>query len=502
MYNARPIEKLTVTDVVDVLALHLEVIAGHKQLGNEVTGALVSELTSPKAWLRGGELLMTVGLLLPMTVADCRRYLTECADAGVAGVALGLGPGLPYQECPQPLREAANDARLPVLMVPGDVPFIAVTKWVFGALAEREHAELQTAMEINQRLTAVATSAAPLSALLATWGDISDSPCIVCDSGGRLIGASPGAEPELVDRACRIPFEKPAAAQSGWTVRGDFEIHTVGNKVPLAYIVLGAQMDNTSRHSSTVLVSLIALEAQRRDLSDQPERQRRTHVFSQLLRPGIKRERASHLAASVGMSARRYEVAAINADAETLEPLVFRLSSALPSAFLRLQDKIVEMAHPDPSALRNTLRTRAAGLPIGIGAPTAPETLSISAMQARSLLPVSIRLGRIVDAREGETVSFLLSLGTPELLRAFADAVLAPLDQLETPERLELQRTLEQWLRANGAWGPAAAQLSVHRNTVRNRIDKVAQLTGRRLDEGDDRMELWLALKARAAAVS
>jgi purine catabolism regulator len=123
-------------------------------------------------------------------------------------------------------------------------------------------------------------------------------------------------------------------------------------------------------------------------------------------------------------------------------------------------------------------------------------------MQARSLLPVSIRLGRIVDAREGETVSFLLSLGTPELLRAFADAVLAPLDQLETPERLELQRTLEQWLRANGAWGPAAAQLSVHRNTVRNRIDKVAQLTGRRLDEGDDRMELWLALKARAAAVS
>jgi purine catabolism regulator len=169
MYNARPIEKLSVTDVVDVLALHLEVIAGHKQLGNEVTGAIVSELTSPKAWLRGGELLMTVGLLLPMTVADCRRYLAECADAGVAGVALGLGPGLPYQECPQPLREAANDARLPVLMVPGDVPFIAVTKWVFGALAEREHAELQTAMEINQRLTAVATSAAPLSALLAAF---------------------------------------------------------------------------------------------------------------------------------------------------------------------------------------------------------------------------------------------------------------------------------------------------------------------------------------------
>ena len=60
-------------------------------------------------------------------------------------------------------------------------------------------------------------------------------------------------------------------------------------------------------------------------------------------------------------------------------------------------------------------------------------------------------------------------------------------------------RTLEQWLRVNGAWDPAAARLSLHRNTVRNRIDRIAQLTGRRLDDGDDRMELWLALKARAA---
>jgi purine catabolism regulator len=223
-------------------------------------------------------------------------------------------------------------------------------------------------------------------------------------------------------------------------------------------------------------------------------------VFNQLLRAGIKRERASHLAATIGMTAPQYEVAAITADTDSLQSLVFRLRSALPSAFLRVQDKTVEMAHPDPSALRNTLLTRAAGLPIGIGAPTAPDTLSISAMQARSLLAASSRLGRIVDAREGETVSFLLSLGSPELLRGFADAILAPLDQLEGAERFELLRTLEQWLRANGGWDPAAAQLSVHRNTVRNRVDKIAQLTGRRLDEGDDRMELWLALKARAAS--
>jgi PucR family transcriptional regulator, purine catabolism regulatory protein len=149
--------------------------------------------------------------------------------------------------------------------------------------------------------------------------------------------------------------------------------------------------------------------------------------------------------------------------------------------------------------MTEALQTHAPGRPTGIGAPTAPETLAVSAMQARSLLPMSAHLGRIVTASEGEAVSLLLSLGTPDVVRGFADAVLAPLDQLEPRERLELLRTLDQWLRSNGAWDPAAHRLSLHRNTVRNRIDRIATLTGRRLDDGDDRMELWLALKARAA---
>jgi purine catabolism regulator len=159
----------------------------------------------------------------------------------------------------------------------------------------------------------------------------------------------------------------------------------------------------------------------------------------------------------------------------------------------------VEIAHWNLSALTETLASHAGGLPTGIGAATSPETLGVSAMQARSLVAVSRRLGRTVSAVEGETVSLLLSLGAPEAVRGFADAVLAPLEALEPGERAEMLRTLDQWLRVNGAWDPAAVRLSVHRNTVRNRIDRIAQLTGRRLDDGDDRMELWLALKARTA---
>jgi purine catabolism regulator len=439
---------------------------------------------------------MTVGLLLPMTLPGCRAYVAECAAAGVAGLALGLGHGLPYQDCPDALRTAAREAGVPLLMVPDETPFIAVTTWVFETNAGQERRDLLSAMKINRGLTAVATSAAPLPALLSAWARASDTVCVVCDGSGRLVAATPGAGTDVVQRACRAPFH-PRAAGAGWSMVDDFEVHAVGAQTPLAYVVLAADMNVTSRSSSTVLVSLIALDIERRQMSDEPERRRRGQVFGQLLRPGVRPDRARHLAAGAGLTDEPHQVAVVASD--DADTLLVRLHLVLPGALLRINGGTVEIAHPDPVVLSDALQQHAGGRPVGIGAPTALESLAVSAMQARSLLPVSEHLGRIVTASEGETVSLLLSLGTPDVVRGFADAVLAPLDHLDPRDRLELLRTLDQWLRANGAWDPAANRLSLHRNTVRNRIDRIAALTGRRLDDGDDRMELWLALKARAA---
>ena len=47
-------------------------------------------------------------------------------------------------------------------------------------------------------------------------------------------------------------------------------------------------------------------------------------------------------------------------------------------------------------------------------------------------------------------------------------------------------------------WADAAARLSVHRHTLRYRLQRIEQLTGRDLANARDRLECWLALKARA----
>ncbi|MGV9712990.1 PucR family transcriptional regulator [Gordonia sp. NPDC003424] len=491
---------ITVADVVAAPELKLQVAAGADDLDRPISMVHVSELTTPHEWLHGGELLMTIGVLVEMTDAGCRTYLENCARGSVAAVVLGLGAQLPYQSCPEPLRVAAEQVGVPLLVLPGDVPFIAITKWVFATMAEQERRDLEAAMATNRRLTGLATASAPLPALLEAWSELSSAPCVVCDGVGRLVAATPDASESDVEAMCRLAVGVADDSDApAWSVHGDHEIHTVGTHVAIGYIVLGAQLNPVARHSSTVLVSLLALELERRHVAGQPERQRRLTVFNQLMHPGVKPARAQQLAESVGWRASLVQVAVLKPAPADVDNIAFRVRASLSAALIRVHAQLIEVAHPESDGFVSTMSALAPGCPIGVGAPVSVESLAVSATQARSLVVVSEQLGRTVSAHDGQTVQLLLGLGSPRVLRGFADSVLAPLDGLDASERVQLLRTLEEWLRCNGAWDPAASRLSVHRNTVRNRMERIASLTGRRLDSGDDRMELWLALKARAA---
>ena len=85
----------------------------------------------------------------------------------------------------------------------------------------------------------------------------------------------------------------------------------------------------------------------------------------------------------------------------------------------------------------------------------------------------------------------------PEALRAFADAILAPLDAYDERHGGDLTTSLQAFLRHNARWEAASGELFVHRHTLRYRMRKVEELTGRDLTNSFDRMEFWLALRSR-----
>jgi DNA-binding PucR family transcriptional regulator len=90
-------------------------------------------------------------------------------------------------------------------------------------------------------------------------------------------------------------------------------------------------------------------------------------------------------------------------------------------------------------------------------------------------------------------------LGQPESdIEAQADRALGAL--AEDEERYgDLLKTLDAFIRLHGSVNAVARDLFLHRNTVRQRLRRIAQLTGADLANSDDRLALQLALIGRQA---
>jgi sugar diacid utilization regulator len=105
------------------------------------------------------------------------------------------------------------------------------------------------------------------------------------------------------------------------------------------------------------------------------------------------------------------------------------------------------------------------------------------------------RVGTFADVG---THRMLLGLHDRELLRRFADDLLGPLRAHDQQNGTELERTLRTFLGNDGHWSTTSAALFVHVNTLRNRVARINELTGRDLTRLEDRVDLFLALEADA----
>jgi DNA-binding PucR family transcriptional regulator len=86
--------------------------------------------------------------------------------------------------------------------------------------------------------------------------------------------------------------------------------------------------------------------------------------------------------------------------------------------------------------------------------------------------------------------------GAPDVMARVVTKVLGPIEALPADERTVLLDTLDVWFDCGGSAEEAAKQLYVHPNTVRTRLRRIAERTGRSLTDPRGITELALALRA------
>ncbi|MCW3011439.1 MAG: hypothetical protein JWO90_1843 [Solirubrobacterales bacterium] len=530
---------LTVRDLLR--DLDVRVLAGEAALESPVRWVHISELTDPTRWLSGGELLLTTGMGLD-TPETQRAYVHRLADHNLAGLGVGIGFGL--DTVPEAMVAAAEERAFPLVEVPYDVPFIAVTEKAFTRLVNEQYAVLQRSIAAQERLQRIVLSERGLDAVAQAIANLVGATALVFDGRGELLARHPfrrAIPEEVVEEIAADLRERTRRGDARGFVPAAGELTAqalalpiaVGDtpqaRLPQAWLVAVKDGGGLTEFDRLVLhqaVTAIALELLRRRVADTTERRLAGDVLAEVVSGEVEGPELARRLEPFGLGG-RLSALVLRAEGRKQregleEALVEALRDEAVSALVAVADESAVALMPgylDEELFELAERvhrrvTKALGEApaAGVGRAVALAQAREGYHEARCALEARALGGALSPNDNGSapravatyrdlgSFQLLLSLQDSDALRLFCESLLGPIEQGEGHYGGELMRSLEAFIEANGQWEAAARKLYCHRHTLRYRIRKVEELTGRDLGSARDRIEFWLALRGRDIA--
>jgi purine catabolism regulator len=504
---------LTIGGLMRIPGLDLRPAAGEPGLDRRIRWVHVSELEDPTPWLKGGELLLTTGMGVGTSPAKHRAYVSRLSAAGLSG--LGFGTGFSFKKIPKGVLDEAARVNFPVFEVPYPVPFIAITEAVFTRLVAEQYDVLSRSLEAEHTLTKAVLDGQGVDGVVHALARVTHGWAVLLDLHGTAVAMVPGQAQAYIPL---IWSELQSPRAEG--LRFSLSVVDNGQHIAIqpvatqgrveAFLALGKRdaLTQFDRIVASHALALLSLELSKARAVSETERRLKGDVLDRMLKGTLDLREARQAMERLGFDlARPVAVVAISGSDHAE-----RLAGACEEALLRLggpflvspSDELV-MAVVQPEGpgflrgLRQAVGARASGeVAAGAGGLVPLDQLMHGAREARYALQVC-RTERRPQAEFADlgTYQLLLSLQDPEALRTFAQSVLAPLDRYDGAHGGELLSSLRAFLERNARWESAAKDLLVHRHTLRYRMRKVEELTGRNLSSARDRMEFFLALRAR-----
>jgi purine catabolism regulator len=491
----------------------LELATGHAAAGTSVRWVHSTELPDPTPWLTGGELLLTTGSQLDGDERQ-RAYVQRLVRHGIA--AVGLGVGFEHPKLPAALLAAAEEHGLPVFEVPYEVPFIAITERAFSHLVSEQVEALRRSTAIQGRLERLVLEERGLGEVMRMVAEAIGGSATVLGARGETIassGALEAPEWEALSAAIGAGGEVPAPLRARALVLPVVGRDRVAAQAWLAGVCAGP-LGDFERLILQQAATVVALELMRLRIARDTERRLAGDVLAEALTGRLHPEELAARLRPFGIGG---EVAVLAFATDDPVAAAGDLDAALARADVRalvavrrsLLCAIVDAAGRDPIELARRAR---ADLLAAHGTVHAAASRAASAQALRrsfhearcALEAVRFANGdapEVASHRDLGSFHLLLSLQDDEALRSYCDGVLAGVEEGDPDYAEELLRSLDAYLEHNGHWEHAAAQVFCHRHTLRYRIRRVEQLTGRSLTNPRDRIEFWLALRGRELAL-
>lgn len=471
-----------------------------------ITWVHTSELGDPTPFLAGGEVLLTTGLAWgDGDGAD--GYVRRLVDAGVVG--LGFGTGLNHSAVPGRLVRAADTVGLPLFEVPRATPFIAISRAVSRAIAADEYAAVQSTFTAQQALTRAALSEAGARRVVRLLAHQVVAAVVLLDAVGDVLESAPAVP---AARAATLRAEVRALAGHTGAVGVAFpagpdtvSLQAVGSGRTRTFLAVARETPLTAddRHLINAAVLLLTIRQERTAGAVRGPDPVPAAVLGALLQ-------GDPVGADAGVPGWVATVLAASGTALPGPPWTVAVADGPPSGgwgdLAGTVGGLIGERSGAPVVLLGAARpvpAVTAGSPQrwGVSRPTTTvDALPEALREAAEALAVGRRTGAAVTRFDEIAATGWSALVPADQATAWARAVLAPVHDhrpavATAPDGDALLRSVRAWLLHHGQWDPAAADLGVHRHTLRKRIRLVEDLLGRSLEAPGVRAELWLALE-------
>ena len=536
---------ISVQDILEIPDLNLRLLAGSKSTSNPVRWVHITEVPDPTKWLKGGELLLTTGYGFLGSEEQQVEQVKRLIDHHISG--LGFGTGFSFDKVPPALVKVAEEYGFPLFEVPYHVPFIAITEAVASKIVNEQYSLLQRSLAVHEKLTKIVLEEKGLDAILSTLSALVGCSAVLFDFHGvvlcetayrRRLGG------ELIADLWRQISDRRASRQnfalslegvgSGVQVYPVVASHRIG-----AFLAVVKDSGDFSEYDRIILhnvVTVTALELVKKKAVAETEKRLAGDFFDELIASDLYEEEIARRLAFFGLDPQSpHLIVLVDIDGfrafmdgpgereeTTVQDIKERLHWAVDEFMAKHEVLFISASRSDsvvilvqPGALdTDAVLALAAELQaaidkmlpeitvsLGIGR---PHRQLVDLRQSYYEASYAIRIRKLkgepgVIATFADLGSYGLLLGLQDTLslEVFYDSVLGKLQEYDEQNSSDLVKSLAGFLEANGHWGDAAEKLYVHRHTLRYRMKRVEEITGRDLDKSQDRMEFWLALKAK-----
>lgn len=546
-------------DLVEASPLGLTAVTGAPGLERELGSVTVTDLPDPSRYLRGGELVVSGLVWLAdqrRTPAEhCERFVGALARAGCAGLAAGDTTDAPL---PGELLDSCARHGVPLLHVPAKLAFADLTEWISRRISADRAGDAGELLARHRRLVA-AEAQQGMAGIVRLIDQETGMACAVITAAGDLVAAHGAAPPAAAARGAlaREALRTAALPERLVEYRGrPYSLYTVhgrpGTPISDWYAVFEGDWrawPRQRREAARGAARLIGAERVRIAEGQRALRRVGRELVALAAAAGPSPQIAARLTVAgldpaAGLRAIAVAVTGANgavaAEAggsghvrvgrlarvlieapETDVPVpiaVFGAGTGTPpqdpdswsGAVYAVALSADALPAAPGAAPASTLRARLAALSPGLGRDRVAVGLSDRFTQAADLegaieeARLAMRLamrrpGRLELTEHDELASHLLLLAhvPDELRRGYRDRLLGPLRSYDARHHSRLEETLERFLGCSASWSRCAQEMHIHVNTLRYRIEKINQLTGRDLSRLEHQVDFYLALRAR-----